>query len=108
LATPPAAETLNRLRWRCRRGMRELDTLLEHYLAERFPVAPEAEQAAFVRLLDLPDPDLAAYLLGRSGPPEEFLSVFPHLVLRRAGELSRAGAVHDGDPVSGRKPGTGS
>ena len=42
------------LRWRCRRGMRELDVLLERYLRERYPSAPAAEQQAFAALLDLP------------------------------------------------------
>ena len=36
------------LRWRCRRGMRELDVLLERYLRERYPSAPAAEQQAYL------------------------------------------------------------
>ncbi|HNR23138.1 MAG TPA: succinate dehydrogenase assembly factor 2 [Steroidobacteraceae bacterium] len=59
-----------RLRWRCRRGMKELDLLLERYLADDFPGASSAEQAAFADLLELPDPQLAAYLIGGVEPPE--------------------------------------
>jgi antitoxin CptB len=56
------------LRWRCRRGMRELDILLERYLRERYPNAPGTEQQAFEALLDLPDPELHAYLMRRQVP----------------------------------------
>lgn len=56
---------VRRLRYRCRRGMKELDVLLERYLAERYPDAPAAEQTAFERLLDAPDPELAGLLFGR-------------------------------------------
>jgi antitoxin CptB len=55
-----------RLRWRCRRGMRELDVLLERYVAEVWPVAGEAERRSFAALLEWPDPELAALLFGRS------------------------------------------
>lgn len=56
---------VRRLRYRCRRGMKELDVLLERYLAQRYPAAPAAEQAAFEQLLEAPDPELAGLLFGR-------------------------------------------
>jgi antitoxin CptB len=59
-----------RLRWRCRRGMRELDILLTRYLDERYGIAPAAEQDAFRTLLDAQDPVLYAYCLGSEPPPE--------------------------------------
>jgi antitoxin CptB len=43
--------------------MKELDLLLTGYLRERFPVAAEAERERFEQILELPDPDLAAYLV---------------------------------------------
>jgi antitoxin CptB len=58
------------LRWRCRRGMRELDMLLERYLRERYPCAPAAEQQAFEALLDLPDPELLALVMRRQVPAD--------------------------------------
>lgn len=67
---PPGSPTVARLRWRCRRGMRELDVLLERYLQERYPSAPAAEQQAFQALLELPDPELFAYLTGREVPAQ--------------------------------------
>jgi antitoxin CptB len=57
-----------RLRWRCRRGMKELDVLLERYARTRLPGAALAERAAFEELLTLPDPELAGYLLGDEVP----------------------------------------
>jgi antitoxin CptB len=59
-----------RLRWRCRRGMKELDFLLSRYLDERFRAAPPQEQDAFRRLLESPDPEIYAYCLGQERPPE--------------------------------------
>jgi antitoxin CptB len=59
------------LLWRCRRGMRELDELLSRWLRERYSASGTALQADFRALLELPDPDIAAYLLGRAVPEAE-------------------------------------
>ena len=61
----------SKLRWRCRRGMKELDELLESYMIKRYDRAPEAEQRTFAQLLELQDPQLFAYLLGRETPTDE-------------------------------------
>lgn len=53
-----------RLRWQCRRGMRELDELLARYLENAHGQASESEKSAFRELLTLPDPVLIGYLLG--------------------------------------------
>jgi antitoxin CptB len=65
----PALERA-RLQWQCRRGMRELDLLLQGYLDHAYDAAAEAERAAFRRLLDYPDQLLLEYLLG-SLPPSD-------------------------------------
>ena len=44
-----------RLRWQCRRGMRELDVVLERWLEARYPSAPEPERRAFRTLLEAPE-----------------------------------------------------
>ncbi len=67
-APPPASRELARLRWRCRRGMRELDQLLRRYLDLRYPDAGDAEKAAFAELLNLSDPELVGYLLQKQVP----------------------------------------
>jgi succinate dehydrogenase flavin-adding protein (antitoxin of CptAB toxin-antitoxin module) len=45
--------------------MKELDQLLTRYLNSRYPTADAGEKAAFRALLELPDPELAGYFLGR-------------------------------------------
>ena len=49
--------------------MKELDILLTRYLRERWPSAPESERAVFEDFLELPDPQIAAYLV--AGVPAE-------------------------------------
>jgi antitoxin CptB len=56
---------LGKLRWRCRRGMKELDHLLLRYLEQCYPAAPEQERIVFAQLLELQDPQLFRYLTGR-------------------------------------------
>jgi antitoxin CptB len=59
-----------RLRWRCRRGMRELDRLLGWWLDARHAQADDVEKAAFSTLLDQQDPQLWDWLSGRASPPD--------------------------------------
>ncbi len=73
----------SRLRWQCRRGMRELDELLLAYLEERYPVADDDEKAAFTAVLALADPELNGYLLQRQTPqPEPIARVINHILSR--------------------------
>lgn len=65
------AATLSRLRWRCRRGMRELDQLLCAWLERRAPLADAAELGAFEALLAAEDSELWAWLMGRAPAPAE-------------------------------------
>jgi antitoxin CptB len=65
-----SSSEMSRLRWRCRRGMRELDVLLQRYLEQRYACAPEEEQRAFEALLELPDPELFAYVVKREQPSD--------------------------------------
>ena len=66
----PLSASIARLRWRCRRGMRELDVVLQRYLETRYTIAPLAEQQAFEQLLEEQDPQLLAYLMGRERPQD--------------------------------------
>ena len=50
--------------------MRELDVLLLHYLDQEYPSAAPADRAAFVRILELQDPELFGYLVGRTTPED--------------------------------------
>ncbi|HRA56108.1 MAG TPA: succinate dehydrogenase assembly factor 2 [Thermomonas sp.] len=55
---------LKKLRWRCRRGMRELDQLLDRWLERQWRQSPTAERAVFLRLLDIEDDTLWRWFLG--------------------------------------------
>jgi antitoxin CptB len=59
-----------RLLWRCRRGMKELDVILERFARAGLDRASAAERRAFERLLGLPDPLLAGYFLGKERPAD--------------------------------------
>ena len=52
-----------RLQWRCRRGMLELDLLLQGFLERGYDQLKPAQQQQFEALLALPDPQLLDYLL---------------------------------------------
>ncbi len=53
--------------------MKELDLLLAGWLERHWMAAAADEKAAFEHFLDLPDPLIAAYLLGRDVPEEPAL-----------------------------------
>lgn len=63
-------EQMGKLRWRCRRGMKELDLLTLGYLERHYPRATPEEQRAFEELLELQDPVLMAYMVGRDAPAD--------------------------------------
>lgn len=52
------APDIAKLRWRCRRGTKELDFLTTRYLDHFYANASKAEQLAFAALLELQDPEL--------------------------------------------------
>lgn len=72
LATRPEDQAVHlaRLRWRCRRGMRELDVVMQRYLERRYAAASAAERSAFETLVEQQDPLLLAYLMGREQPDD--------------------------------------
>lgn len=57
-----------RLAWQCRRGMKELDVLLQAFLHDGFEHLAAPQQRAFDMLLRCPDPVLIEYLMGRMVP----------------------------------------
>jgi antitoxin CptB len=72
---------IRRLRWRCRRGMRELDQLMLRYLDGRWPQADEAERSHFLRLLDSEDDKLWRWFMGRETPQEADLDAIVKLII---------------------------
>ncbi len=91
------AAELGKLRWRCRRGMRELDVLLTRYVDEQYRDATPAYQEAFRQLLDSQDPLIYSYFLGRVAPPTALLAELIGLIT--AGRPGRPDRTTDiGEP----------
>ena len=75
-------ERLNRITWRCRRGMLENDLVLARFLEARGPSLTEYEVTMLNRLLDLTDNDLWDLIAGRQEPQDQ--DVVPVLLQLRA------------------------
>ncbi|WP_092401958.1 MULTISPECIES: FAD assembly factor SdhE [Candidatus Ichthyocystis] len=58
-------EEFRRLRWRCRRGMLELDIILNRFLDNHASSLTDIQIAALARFLDYSDPDMLNVLMGR-------------------------------------------
>ncbi len=69
-----AGEAQRRLHWRCRRGMLELDLLLQGFLDGGYARLDERRRAGFVELLEYPDQMLLEYLLGRMEPVDPVIA----------------------------------
>ncbi|HYG04984.1 MAG TPA: succinate dehydrogenase assembly factor 2 [Stenotrophomonas sp.] len=64
------ATELKKLRWRCRRGMRELDQLFGRYLDQRWAQAAADERAVFLLLLESEDDKLWRWFMGYEACPD--------------------------------------
>ena len=73
-------ENINKLAWRCRRGTKELDVLMQKFLNEFYlTVTPELQQA-FERMLDMQDPELYDLLVGRQISSDQYINqVIEHI-----------------------------
>lgn len=67
---------LAKLQWQCRRGTKELDLVLQHYLQTEYSQASKEEKILFTELLSLEDDLLASYLLGKALPDSPQLVLF--------------------------------
>jgi len=65
---------LARLKWHCRRGMRELDLLLEGFLKHSYQSLSSAGRKNFARLLDCPNEDLMDWLMEGGTPKDDQLA----------------------------------
>ncbi|MES2958457.1 MAG: succinate dehydrogenase assembly factor 2 [Pseudomonadota bacterium] len=60
--------TLNRLKWRCRRGLLENDLFIERFFRRHEAALTLGQAAGLTALMDLPDNDLLDLLLARCEP----------------------------------------
>ena len=80
----------SRLRWLCRRGMKELDLVMSRYLEQCYRGASDLQRKQFKVLLDMPDPELYDLLLGRSSvAPDTELAQFIQLLRDMPGKIDR-------------------
>jgi len=59
---------LERVRWRCRRGLLELDIVLGRFIEQHYLTMDEGQRVAFDELLDLPDTELWELITGKIEP----------------------------------------
>ena len=64
---------IERLKWKSRRGLLELDIVLERFWARAGGEVDESDAAMLERLLALPDNDLLDLVMGRVDTPETCL-----------------------------------
>ncbi|MGH1426645.1 MAG: succinate dehydrogenase assembly factor 2 [Arenicella sp.] len=62
-----------KLKWRCRRGIKEFDVLFNRFLENDYPLLTEEQQAWFHQILDEQDPVIMDWLFKRSEPQDEGL-----------------------------------
>jgi antitoxin CptB len=55
-----------------RRGAREMDLVMGQFADAHLPTMSEADLSEFERLLDVPDPQALAWIIGGEPPPREF------------------------------------
>lgn len=60
--------------WRCRRGIRELDVLFGRFLKDEYAKLSDAERANFQRLLEVQDPVIMDWLMGRYDSEDDGLA----------------------------------
>jgi antitoxin CptB len=77
---------LGKLRWRCRRGMKELDILLSRYVEEQFCRASKADQEAFRLLLEAQDTVIYGYCLGKESPPAPLAALIGRITANSPGD----------------------
>ena len=55
-------QEINRIYWKCRRGMREIDLLLREFAQEKLPMLDEKDVNVFDSILDYDDQKLFDYI----------------------------------------------
>ena len=78
-----AAKQHERLRWRCRRGILELDLLLSRFLTDKIDTLDESQAKVLDRLLTYPDQDLFDWLMARKVCDDASLKPMLELIQRR-------------------------
>lgn len=81
--TRPFTDAERQLRWQCRRGLKELDVILEPFMEEHYRDLDPALQQLFQRLLTEEDVDLLAWFMRYLHPEDADLARIVDVVLER-------------------------
>lgn len=79
--TRPFTDAERQLRWQCRRGLKELDVLLEPFMEDHYRDLSATDQAVFARLMAEEDVDLLAWFMQYQRPDDPELERLIHVVL---------------------------
>ena len=74
-----------RLLWQCRRGMLELDAMLQSFMEQVYDDLNASQQRAFEILLRTPDQLLLEYLMGRTIPIDKEVAYVARRIRESAG-----------------------
>jgi antitoxin CptB len=71
MASGATAGELGKIRWHCRRGLLELDLILEQFTARHLAGLDAEQLERFKELLAFPDNDLFDLIMGRTAAPDQ-------------------------------------
>tara|TARA_B100001013_G_scaffold329987_1_gene244661 strand:+ start:202 stop:459 length:258 start_codon:yes stop_codon:yes gene_type:complete len=70
---------LSKLKWKCRKGIRELDVLLTKYLEEIFINLPKQEQDIFIEFVNIDSNELFDIVFNKKISDSKFLKIIKNL-----------------------------
>ena len=71
--------SLNKLRWKARKGIRELDILLQNYLETSYDALNNQDKMLFEEILEIDTYDLLNAISGKSSYNEKYESIITQL-----------------------------
>ncbi|MCX2976640.1 succinate dehydrogenase assembly factor 2 [Candidatus Marimicrobium litorale] len=77
-------EEVRRMQWAARRGMLELDLVLEPFVNQRYSELSDSDRAIFQRLMLREDQELFSWLLQREAPEDKELAAIIKQILKFA------------------------
>ena len=63
----------SRLLWRCRRGIREMDIVLQEFLNQSYDMLNDADKSSFSQLLNEADLDILNWIMEKDEPRNDGL-----------------------------------
>ena len=64
------SEKKSRILWRCRRGIKEMDIVLQDFIKDSYDELNNENKSAFSKLLDEQDLDILNWILGKDKPED--------------------------------------